>query len=45
MTKNCVFFEKKSCKIAAASGAKAHRPQRPLIFNVGDLKLGNLTKL
>jgi len=23
---------------------EAHRPQRPLIFNIGDLKLGDLTK-
>jgi len=23
----------------------AHRPQHPLILNVGDLKLGDLTKL
>jgi len=25
--------------------SKAHRPQRPLIFNIGDLKLRDLTKL
>jgi len=37
------FSINKFSKIAQALGA--HHPQCPLIFNIGDLKLGDLTKL